>query len=252
MTLLSVQAGLWGFAAGSALLMGVMAVYLFNLPQRAIAAVMSLGSGMLISVLSFVLMENSFRLGGIDSVAVGFITGATAYTVVNFFLAYKGAKYRKRSGEQQLSEKDEWGSGTATAMGSLIDNIPESLVIGLSMLAGGRVSLVLVTAIFISNLAEGLSSAAGMRKAGRPGIYVFLVWGCIALVSGAGSFAGYWYFQEASPELVAAATSMAAGVMLVMIADTMIPEAFGEGHEFAGFIAAIGFLISFALRQFGW
>ena len=247
-----VQAGFWGFAAGSALLIGVAVVYLFNLPQRAIASVMSFGSGVLISALSFELMENSFRLGGLDSVAVGFITGATAYTVANFYLAYKGAKHRKRSGDQQLSEKEEWGSGTAIAIGSLLDNIPESLVIGLSMLGGGKVSFALVTAVFISNFPEGLSSAAGMKKAGRSANYIFLVWGFIALSTGIASLAGYWYFQDASPELVAAVTSMAAGTMLVMIADTMIPEAFSEGHEFAGFITGIGFLISYALRKSGW
>ncbi len=245
------QAGLWGFAAGSALLIGVAAAYLFDLPQRAIAAVMSLGAGVLISALSFELMGNSLHLGGLDSVAVGFITGATAFMVVNFYLSYRGAKYRKRSGDQQLSEKEEWGSGFAVAIGSLLDTIPESLVIGLSML-GGRVSFLLVTAVFVSNLPEGLSSTAGMKKAGRSRTYIFLVWIFVALASGISSLAGYWYFRHVSPEVVAAVSSMAAGTMLVMTADTMFPEAFGEGYEFAGFIAGMGFLAIYALWVFGW
>ena len=121
--------------------------------------------------------------------------------------------------------------------------------IGLSILHGGAVSVATVTAIFLSNLPEGLSSSAGMRKAGRPAAYVFGVWTAIAVACGLSSLAGYAVFDGLSPFTVAATTAVAAGAILTMVIDTMIPEAFAETHNWAGLIAVLGFLTSFALSQ---
>ncbi|MDB5792716.1 MAG: family zinc transporter [Massilia sp.] len=119
------------------------------------------------------------------------------------------------------------------------------------MLGGGKVSLVAVWAIFLSNLPEGLSSAAGMKKAGRGARYVFGIWGAIALASGAAALAGYTLFEGASPNMIAATTAVAAGAILAMLADTMIPEAFEEAHDFAGLVTVVGFLSAFSLSKMG-
>lgn len=178
------QAGLWGLLAGGALVIGAAVAWFVRVPQRLIAAVMAFGSGVLISALAFDLMDEAYRRGGLDSTGVGFVAGAAIYTAANWLLARHGAKHRKRSGEgRQSSEENDSGSGMAIAVGALLDGIPESIVIGLSMLQGGTVSLVAVIAIFLSNIPEGLSSAAGMRKAGRPAAYVFGLWGAIAVAS---------------------------------------------------------------------
>ena len=178
------QAGFWGFVAGTALLLGAGMGYFVDISQRVIASVMAFGSGVLISALSFELMEEAFKTGGFNSTAVGFLGGALVYTAVNWALSHKCAKHRKRSGTQQPSHEEDGGSGLAIAAGALLDGIPESIVIGLSMLEGGAVSLVAVIAIFLSNIPEGMSSAAGMKKAGRSKLYIFGIWGGIALVSG--------------------------------------------------------------------
>lgn len=250
MTPLEIQAGTWGLTAGSALLIGVVIAYFADVPHRGMAVVMSFGSGVLISAISFELMGDAYRNGGIDSAIIGFLTGAAVYTVANFYLVYNGARHRKRSGIQQQSDREERGSGIATAVASTLDNLAESAVIGLSMLVGGTVNLVLVIAIFISNIAEGLSSAAGMKNAGRSALYIFAVWGFIFLVTGLVSLGGYTFFQKFSPEVISSAASMAAGAMLAMIADTMLPEAFGEENDFAGLITAVGFLVSFVLSNY--
>lgn len=245
------QAGFWGLVAGGALLIGAAIGYLFRVPQRLIAAIMAFGSGVLISALSFELMDEAYKTGGFDSTSLGFLSGAAIFTAANWALARQGAKHRKRSGEQQPSEAQDSGSGAAIAVGALLDGIPESIVIGLSMLQGGVVSLVAVTAIFLSNIPEGLSSAAGMKKAGRKAGYIFGVWGSIALVSGIAALMGYTVFQNFSPDVVAATTAVAAGAILAMLVDTMIPEAFEVAHNSAGLITVVGFLAAFALSKAG-
>ena len=243
------QAGFWGFVAGAALLIGAAIGYYAHVPQRIAGAVMAFGSGVLISALSFELMQDAYDKGGFLSTAIGFLAGAAAYTAVNRFLAVYGAKHRKRSGPHQPSEDEHGGSGSAIAAGALLDGIPESIVIGLSLLEGSAVSIVAVAAIFLSNLPEGLSSASGMKKAGRPPAYVFGVWGGITIASAVASLVGYSIFSHFSPQVVAATIALAAGAILAMLADTMMPEAFETAHDFAGLITVAGFLAAFALSK---
>ncbi|UOG75819.1 ZIP family zinc transporter [Hymenobacter tibetensis] len=257
-----VLAGFWGLVSGSALLVGAALGYFAQVPQRLIAAIMAFGSGVLISTLSLELMEEAYEKGGLNSTAAGFVGGAAVYTLANWLLARSGAKHRKRSGQEQAQERSsvqqnnakdgaEADNGMALAIGALLDGIPESIVIGLSMLAGGKVSMVAVVAIFLSNLPEGLSSAAGMKKAGHSARYVLLLWAGIALISGVASLIGYTLFSGFSNEVIAATMAVSAGAVLAMIADTMIPEAFEEAHNFTGLITVLGFLVSFFLSKMG-
>jgi ZIP family zinc transporter len=244
-------AGWWGFVAGAALIVGAAIGWCCDIGHRFIAGIMAYGSGVLISALSFELMDEAYRRGGFSSTAFGFIAGAAVYTAATVALNHHGARHRKRSGNQQPKESERAGSGLAIALGALLDGIPESIVIGLSLLHGGAVSFVAVIAIFLSNLPEGLSSAVGMKKANRSGRYVFGVWITIAVVSGIAALLGYVVFRHFAPGVVAATTATAAGAILAMLADTMIPEAFESAHDFAGLITAVGFLSAFALSKLG-
>lgn len=243
------DAGLWGLLSGSALVIGTILAYAFHLPQRVIAAVMAFGSGVLISALSFELMDEAYRQGGFIAAAVGFLAGAAVYTGANYVLSHRGARHRKRSGNQQREESQ--GGGMAIALGSLLDGVPESIIIGVSLLEGKGVNLVAVVAIFLSNIPEGLSSSAGMRKAGRSNAYVFGLWVGLALLLGASAAVGNLAFAGSPPQVVAGTQAVAAGAILAMLVDTMIPEAFEVAHDFAGLITVTGFLAAFALSKIG-
>ena len=241
------EAGLWGLLGGGALVIGALIAWLTPVPPRVVASVMAFGSGVLISAVAFDLMEEAARTGGLVATASGFLAGAVLYLAADLALARRGARHRKRSGDQQPSEAQQSGSGAAIAVGALLDGVPESVVLGLGLLSGGSVSLSVLAAVFFSNVPEGLSSAAGMKRSGRSAHYVFGVWGGIAVISGLSALLGYAALGDASPEAIAVITAVAAGAILTMIADTMIPEAFEDTHAWTGLITTVGFLTAFTI-----
>jgi ZIP family zinc transporter len=245
------EAGFWGLLGGVALVIGALVAWFVRVPQPVIASVMAFGSGVLISAVAFDLVLEAEKTGGLLPTAIGFLGGALAYVGANAALARRGARHRKHSGDRQPSEKEQSGSGVAIAVGALLDGIPESVVLGVSLLSGGGVSLSMLAAVFISNVPEGLSSAAGMKSNGRSAAYVFGVWGSIAAVSALAALAGSLALDGAAPELIAVITAVAAGAILTMIADTMIPEAFEETHSWTGVITTVGFLVAFAIDVAG-
>jgi ZIP family zinc transporter len=166
-------------------------------------------------------------------------------------LGQHGARHRKRSGDQQPSEAEDNGSGLAIAVGALLDGILESIVIGVSLVGGGAVSLVMVVAVFLSNIPKGLSSTVGMRRTDRSAGYVFGVWVGIALVLGVAALLGYTVLGQFGPAVIAAITAIAAGAILAMLVDTMVPESFQQTQGWTGLITVIGFLAAFALEQVG-
>jgi ZIP family zinc transporter len=243
------EAGVWGLIAGGALVVGALIAWVVRVPPAVVAAVMAFGAGVLISALAFDLVDEAERQGGLGPTILGFVVGAVVYVGANTLLARRGARHRKRSQDQQPSEGDVAGSGAAIAVGALLDGIPESVVLGLSLLGGGGVGVPVLVAIFISNVPEGLSSAAGMKRAGRSAAYVFGVWGGIAVASGVAALLGVVLLQGASDATIATITAVAAGAILAMLADTMIPEAFERTQAWTGLITAAGFLTAFGIER---
>jgi len=248
-----IQAGLWGLVSGSALLIGALAGWFVPMSRRVIAGIMAFGAGVLISALSFDLMDEAWERGGFVPVAAGFFAGAIAFTALNLLVSSRGARHRKRSDAEQRKHdrRPDADNGQALAIGALLDGIPESIVIGVSLLKGGVVGMVAVTAVFLSNIPEGLSSAAGMKAEGRSLRFVLALWGGIALASGLAALVGYLAFSGVDRRAVAAVQATAAGAILAMVVDTMVPEAFEGTHDFAGIIAVAGFLAAFVLSKLG-
>ena len=244
-----VEAGLWGLLAGGALVVGAAVAWFLRVPTLVVNAVMAFGAGVLISALAFDLVQEAADGGGLGPTVAGFLGGSLAYVAGNVLLARRGARHRKRSGDQQPSEEEQEGSGSAIALGALLDGVPESVVLGLSLLGGQGVGVPVLAAVFISNLPEGLSSAAGMKRAGRSAAFVFGVWGAIAVAAGLSGAAGVLLLEGAGEGTVAAITAVAAGAILAMVADTMIPEAFERTQLYTGLIATLGFITACAISR---
>ena len=246
------QAAFWGLLAGSGLLIGAVVAVAFRgrLSHRIIAAIMGFGGGVLIAVLSVDLMDAAFN-GGPVAATFGVLLGATAFSAVNWRLAQDGARHRNRCGQcvEQPSEAEHAGSGLAIAVGAVLDGIPESLVLGLSLLDGRRIGLGLVAGFFLANVPQGLSSTSGMKKAGRSSRYIFGLWTGMLLISGMAAAAGYLGLGAAVPALPATILAFAAGGVLAMLAESMIPEAFADAQPFIGLITVVGFLAAFLITK---
>lgn len=239
------EAGAWGLAAASALLIGALLGWFIRFSPRVVAHVMAFGSGILMAALSFELVGEAREQAGIGWLAAGFMAEALLFSAVNRRLNSPGVKHRKRSHAQLPAAEN---TGVAIAAGTLLDGIPESLAIGLLVASGGKLSLATIAAIFISNIPEALSSTAGMRRAGRSGWFMLRLWGGIALCSGLFAVLGAQFFGSAPAQVKALITCIAAGGIFAMVVETMIPEAFAETHEMSGLMAAFGFVAALALQ----
>ena len=248
-----VHAGLWGLFTASGLTIGaLLAVSLYSrLSHRLISGVMGFGGGVLIAVVSVELMTEAYTRGDPLSAVGGLLAGGGVFSFINWRLAKHGAKNRNRCGEcvAQPSETDHKGSGLAIAVGAVLDGIPEALVIGLSMLGGGKLAVGVVAGFFLANIPQGLSSASGMKLAGRSRRYIFTVWTGIPLITAAAAALGALVLGSVSPQIPAVILAFASGAVLAMLAEAMIPEAFEEAQPFIGLITVVGFLAAFLLLQ---
>jgi zinc transporter, ZIP family len=232
------EAAFWGFVGGSALLIGAVVGLRLSLPRQAIGLVMAFGAGTLISSLTFELTLEAYNTAGLDAVAAGLPLGALAFFAGDWLIDEWGGKHRKRSGGQQAE-----GSGAAIALGAVLDGIPESMVIGISLLSGAQVGIAFVVAVFVSNLPEGLSAATGMKKAGHSARFILGMWAGVVAASALAAALGYGLLGGAPEHLVAAIQAFAAGAILTMLADTMMPEAFEDSGPVVGLVTVFGYAL---------
>jgi ZIP family zinc transporter len=216
---------------------------------------MAFGAGVLIAALTFSLIEEAYDLiNDLVPVVSGFTLGGLSYSIANYILNIKssGTKNRKRShGENAGGGKDT--SGIALMVGSLMDNIPENMALGISLVAGGgTVNIVLIAAIFISNFPEGLASSQGMKNNGKSITKILLLWIIVVAIGTISSAIGFSVLANVNKYIVSIALSYASGAILVMLAESMIPEAFEEGGESKiGLATMAGFVVAFVLGRVG-
>ena len=229
---------------GSSLLAGAALGLRVQVSERVIGAIMAFGSGVLISALTFELTLDAHERGGADAVAIGLALGALAFFSGNAAVVRRGGHDRKSPRGQEGE-----GSPNALAIGAILDGIPESMAIGASLIAGAGVSAAVVAAVFLSNMPEALASATGMRRDGHPPRRILGMWAAVVAVAAVASVFGYAVLSGAGGETIALVQAFAAGAILTMLADTMIPEAFEkEDRSLAtGLVTVFGFALAFLL-----
>jgi len=238
------EAFLWGAAGASALLVGAVIAYVAAPGRKLIAIVMALGAGLLIGSVSFELIDEALQIEEVARVGIYTLIGAMVFTLGNWYLDRRGGGGRK---DPTGSQED--GSPLAIVFGSILDGIPESFVLGLTVLEGG-VSLGLLAGILLSNLPEGMSSSAGLRLAGWGRGRVMGMWIAVMVVSGSSAAFGYQVLGGSSSGTSAAvAQGFAAGALLAMVADTLLPESYKVERVFTGSWVAIGLAVSLMLSS---
>lgn len=237
------EALFWGFISSFSLVIGAAIASLIKIKQRALGLIMAFGSGVLLSAVAYELIEEAFRtVSDSKVIAIGLLIGALTFFAGNVLIDRWGGGTRKRSDGSQSE-----GSGTAIFLGTVLDGVPESVVIGLTLLHGGSVSAAMVVAVFLSNLPEAISATSGLLISGWKKSTVFLMWGAVVVVSSLAALAGYTLFKDISPAIQAFMLAFAGGAILTMLADTMMPEAYKDSGKLVGVVTVLGFCLAFTI-----
>jgi ZIP family zinc transporter len=235
------EAFFWGAVGASALLVGALVAYVTTPSPKIIAIIMALGAGLLIGSISFELIDEAIKSSSVAKVGLFTLIGAATFTLGDRLLDRKGGGDRKDSQGAQAS-----GSALAIVFGSVLDGIPESFVLGLTVLQGG-VSVALLVGVVLSNVPEGLSSSSGLRISGWSRGRVVKMWILVVAVSAVSAALGYALLNPTHGHTGAFAQGFAAGALLAMITDTMLPESYDVEKVSTGSLVAIGFAISLML-----
>lgn len=234
---------LWGGLAAASLLIGY---YLATLgpSQRATGLIMGIGAGALVAAIAYELVPESI-LGG-WGMGLAFALGAVAFFLGDWAVDRRGGKERK-----DIAGSAESGSGAAIFIGTLLDNVPESIILGMGLALGGAINLAFLAAVFISNLPEGVAGSINLEAAGNPRQKIFGMWFMLVVISALCAGVGYWLATRLPEADGRIAQAFAAGAMLTMLADAMMPEAFEHGGKTVGLFTALGFLTAAVLSVAG-
>lgn len=234
----------WGALAASSLLLGAALAFAHSWSKRQVGLVLAFGAGALISAVSFELAQEGLKIGGAGMTGIGLGIGALTYFGLDGILAKRHSVGRGRRGRAGGSD-----GGTALALGAFLDGIPEQLVLGISLAASGEIGIALIVAIFVSNLPEALGSAEQMHEAGTSRSAILRLWLLVAAICTLFTAIGYLVAEAVGGDARAAIDGFAAGALLVMLIDSMIPDARDQAGRTAGLVTVLGFALAAALSQ---
>ena len=240
------EAFFWGALAASSLLLGGLIALAFRVSGRLLGLVLAFGAGVLISAVAYEeLVEDAFSTSeGGAWVAAGLAAGALVY-----FVGRRADRPEGRREAESMGGEQEEGTALAIVLGIVLDGIPESVVIGLTLLEGGAVGVAMLVAVFFSNLPESIGATSGLAAAGWRRLHILGLWALVVLASGLAALAGYGLLGDASPNTVAFVLAFAGGAILTMLAETILPEAYARGGKAVGLVTTLGFGLAFAVSS---
>ena len=248
------EAAWWGFVGGASLLLGAVLALVLTMGHRVIGLVMAFGAGVLISAAAFELTEEAYRSGGGAAAVLGLVAGSAAFFAGDLLIDRRGGHRRKspvhggvRHPEVESAVAVGASSGLALVLGALLDGVPESAAIGISLLDGGAVGAAMVAAVFLSNIPESMSATTGLRASGRSARWILGLWSLVVVASTVASLLGYGLLGGAPAGTVAFIQTFAAGAILTMLADTMMPEAVEHSGRLVGLLTVMGFAVAFLI-----
>jgi ZIP family zinc transporter len=234
----------WGSLAAASLVLGALLAFVRPWSDAQIGLVLAFGAGALISAVSFELADEGIASGGLGWTAAGLAAGALTYFALDGLIARRAQAGRGRGGRASGAE-----AGTALALGAFLDGLPEQMVLGIGIATGGGVGASLLVAIFVSNLPEAIGSARDMDAAGSPRRRVLVLWCAVAAVCAAATVVGYLAADAATGAVRALVDGFAAGALLVMLIDSMIPQARSGAGRVAGLATTLGFAVAAGLSS---
>ena len=232
------EAAAWGLVASSSLVVGALAGLWLPVPRRFVAMVMAFGAGALTSAVAVDLADEAFEVGGTALTAIGLAAGAIAFVAGKRLLQLRASASRGPA-----------SGGPSIVLGALLDGVPESVVLGATMLGGTGVSASFLAAVLLSNLPEGVAGARDLADDGQPRGRILAIWTVVAIACAASAGIGFAILGGMSPTPVAVIQAFAAGAILAMLADTMFPEAFANGGDLVGLATVLGFAMAFFLSK---
>jgi zinc transporter, ZIP family len=233
----------WGLLATSSLILGGIIASRISLSNRTLGIIMAFGAGTLISAISYELIFEAVKLAkGTGFPAFGLFAGALTFYFSDKLIEKLGAGDHMEIGATKHSSLI-----IPMVLAIILDGVPESIVIGLGLFEGGKVSLAMLAAVFISNLPEAIAGTTGMRASGWSRKKVLLLWVFIALVCALSTVAGYSLFSGASDKWLSFIQAFAGGAILIMLANSMIPESYEHGGKPTGLFTVLGFFFSVSM-----
>ncbi len=237
-----IDAALWSLVASSSLVVGAVIALRYDLAQRTIGLVMGFGAGVLVAVLSVDLAVDALERSSGRIVAGGLLAGGVTFYAGVLLLDRYGGRSRMSSGGEQSE-----GNPLAIVLGVVLDGIPESAAIGVTLIEGEPIGAAFVAAVFLSNLPESMSASSGLRKAGRSAWWILRLWILVAFVCALAALLAFGLLDESRQTLIALTLAFAAGAILAMLADTMFPEAFAHAGREVALVTVLGFAVGFAI-----
>jgi ZIP family zinc transporter len=237
---------LYAALTGFSLILGVIVGTAFKIRQKFVAAIMAFGAGVLICALTFGLMEEAFKHGGFDAVIIGFLSGGVVFISGDVLIHRIGGRSARHKGHVRSAKKT---NGQAIVLGSLLDGIPESIALGVALLSRNGIGLLMLAAIFLSNLPESLSSIDDLRTEGFSTRRIYAVWSIVSVCVAASVILSFLFLEKLDPNALGIIESFASGAILAMLADGMMPEAYEDGGFLIGFLTMLGFLTAFLLSK---